>query len=334
MLFDVLSVRIASGRRRRLASLSMRANLHLHLTGSMRPATLAELADGYGLPLPQPLTPHVVHPWEAFQERYDLARSVLRTQQEVARVVAEAIEDDAACGASWTEIQVDPTALAPVLGGIEAVVEAVLGGVPRDRASVIVASSWARSPSHAETLARLAARYAAQGVTGFGLSFDERLGRVADFVPAAAIAARAGLMVVPHAGFYEPAEHVAECVRLLGAHRIGHGITAAADPAVLELLARRGVTIELCPTSYPPLGVVASMAEVPLRAFMSAGVAVALGTDDPLLFGGSLEDQYVIARDHLGCTPAELALLAGQSIAASAANYPRATESSASVQTG
>lgn len=299
----------------------MRANLHLHLTGSMRPATLAELADRYGLPLPEPLTPGTVHPWDAFQQRYDLARSVLRTAGEVARVVAEAVADDAACGASWTEIQVDPTSLAPVLGGLEAVVEAVLAGVPPGRASVIVASSWARPPEHAEVLARLAARFAGRGVTGFGLSFDERLGRVADFAGAARIAAGAGLMVVPHAGFYEPAAHVADCVRLLGAHRIGHGITAAADPAVLQLLAERGVAIELCPTSYPPLGV-ASVAEIPLRAFMSAGVPVALGTDDPLLFGGSLEDQYAIARE-LGCTEQELALLARQSIAASSANHPR-----------
>ncbi len=297
-----------------------RANLHLHLTGSMRPATLIELAEREGLPLPEPLAPNVIHAWEAFQQRYDLARGVLRTGQDVARVVAEAIEDDARCGAAWTEIQVDPTSLAPVLGGLEAVVEAVLAGVTGGRASVIVASSWARPPEHAEVLARVAARYAGEGVTGFGLSFDERLGRVADFVPAARIASGAGLMIVPHAGFYEPAWHVAECVRLLGADRIGHGITAVHDPAVLELLARRGVTVELCPTSYPPLGVVDSMAQVPLRAFMAAGVAVALGTDDPLLFGGSLDDQYAIARDHLSCTDEELALLASQSMSASAAN--------------
>jgi len=294
----------------------IRANLHLHLTGSMRPATLAELADAYGLPLPHPMEVGVIHPWEAFQERYDIARAALRTREDVVRVVAEAIEDDAACGAVWTEIQVDPTSLAPLLGGLEAVVEAVIEGARGKQASIIVASSWSRSPEHAERIARIATRYKA--VTGFGLSHDERLGRVADFVTAARIAKEAGLMVVPHGGFYEPAWHVRECVQLLGADRIGHGITSAADPATLELLAERNVAIELCPTSYPPLGVVGSMEEVPLRAFMSAGVPVALGTDDPLLFGGSLEDQYAIARDRLGCTEDELELLARQSMAAAA----------------
>jgi adenosine deaminase len=293
-----------------------RANLHLHLTGSMRPATLAELADAYGLPLPQPLATGIVHPWAAFQQRYDLARAALRTQEDVARVVAEAIEDDARCGAAWTEIQVDPTSLAPVLGGLEAVVEAVVAGTEGRHAGVIVASSWSRPPQHAERIARIAAK--AKGVIGFGLSHDERLGRVADFTGAARIAKDAGLMVVPHSGFYEPAWHVRECVERLGADRIGHGITAAADPGTLELLAEREVVIELCPTSYPPLGVVGSMVEVPLRAFMSAGVPVALGTDDPLLFGGSLDDQYAIARDLLGCTEDELESLARQSMRASA----------------
>lgn len=297
-----------------------RANLHLHLTGSMRSTTLIEYADRLGLPRPAPLDPAGTHTWPEFQERYDLARAVLRTAADVERVAREAIEDDAACGAVWTEIQIDPTSLAPVLGSLEAVVEAVLAGVGAGaggaRGSVIVASSWARSPGHAEQLAALAARYADQGVTGFGLSHDERLGRVADFVPAATIARDAGLRIVPHGGFYEPAAHVADCVRLLGADRIGHGITAAADPAVLDLLAARGVTIELCPTSYAPLGVVRGVEEIPLRAFLAAGVPVALGTDDPLIFGGTLDDQYAIARDALGCTPAELDLLARQSLAA------------------
>jgi adenosine deaminase len=289
----------------------------------MRADTLAELAERAGLPVPPPLETGVVHAWEAFQERYDLARNVLRTADDVSRVVREAVEDDAGCGASWTEIQVDPTSLAPVLGGLEAVVEAVLAGMQPGRGSVVLASSWARPGEHAERIAAVAARYADRGVTGFGLSHDERLGRVADFAGAARIAHDAGLMVVPHAGFYEPAWHVRECVEVLGAQRIGHGITAVADPRVLELLAERGVAVELCPTSYAPLGVVSSTTAIPLRPFMRAGVAVALGTDDPLIFGGSLDRQYEIAREALGCSEDELAVLAAQSVSASAAGRRR-----------
>lgn len=167
-------------------------------------------------------------------------------------------------------------------------------------------------------MARLAARYAGRGVVGFGLSNDERLGRVADFVPAFRTAAAAGLLGTPHAGFYEPARHVRDCVTLLGARRIGHGLTAAADPATLALLAERRVALEVCPTSYPPLGVVSDLAEIPIRALLAAGVPVTLGTDDPLLFGTALADQYAIGR-RIGCTDAERAAIARHSVLASAA---------------
>ncbi|MBV1852839.1 adenosine deaminase [Catellatospora sp. NEAU-YM18] len=297
-----------------------KANLHLHLTGSMRPATLAELAARAGLPVPDAI-PAGAHGWEAFQSRYDLARAVLRTADDIARVVTEAAEDDAACGAGWTELQVDPSSYAERLGGYEAVVETVLAAAG-DRMGVILAASWAAPPEHAIRTAKLAARYAGRGVVGYGLSNDERRGRVEDFVPAFRVAAEAGLIAVPHGGFYEGAWHVRACVERLGAARVGHGLTAYADPATLELLAERNVALELCPTSYPPLGV-AELAGLPVRKLLAAGVPVALGTDDPLLFGADLAGQYALARDHLALTDEELAALARHSITASAAPAER-----------
>jgi adenosine deaminase len=294
-----------------------KANLHLHLTGSMRPSTLAELAARAGLAVPDPLPSGVVHGWAAFQGRYDAARACVRTASDVARLVVEAATDDAASGAVRVEIQLDPTSYAPALGGLAAVVEAALDGAARAPipVGVIVATSWAAPPAHALTLADLAVAYAGRGVVGFGISNDERLGRVADFVPAAAAARAAGLAVVPHSGFYTPAAHVADCVRRLGATRIGHGLAAARDPSVRDLLAERGVALEVCPTSYPPFGV-SRLPEVPVRALLAAGVPVTLGTDDPLLFGASLVDQYALCRDVLGCSEPELADLARHSLAA------------------
>ena len=294
-----------------------KANLHLHLTGAMRPSTLASLALRAGIPVPAPL-PAGVHGWEVFQDRYDAARRVLRTADDLSRVATEAIEDDEADGGVWTEIQVDPTSYAPLLGSPEAVVEALLPAF-QGRGGLILASSWAASPSVAESTARLAVRYADQGVVGFGLSNDERRGTVADFGPACRLAAKAGLLVTPHAGFYTGAWHVRECVLLLGARRIGHGLSAAADPSTMELLASRGVTLEVCPTSYPPLGV-CSLADLPLRALLAAGVPVALGTDDPLLFRAGLATQYDLVREHLSLTDEELSQLARHSLTASAAH--------------
>jgi adenosine deaminase len=293
-----------------------KANLHLHLTGSMRPATLADLASRAGLAVPEPLPLGAVHGWPAFQSRYDLAREAVRTPQDVARVVREAIADDAADGAGWVEIQVDPASYAERLGGLAAVVETVLDAAAGE-AGVVLAASWARSPAVAVETARLAARYRDHGVVGFGLSNDERLGRVGDFAPAFTVAADAGLLTVPHAGFYEGAWHVRECVRL-GAARIGHGLTAAADPATVDLLATRSVALEVCPTSYPPLGV-AELAALPIRRLLDAGVPVALGTDDPLLFGAGLAAQYAILREHLDLTDEELATLARHSVTSSGA---------------
>lgn len=294
-----------------------KANLHLHLTGSMRSSTLAELAVRAGLAVPDPLPSGAVHGWAAFQSRYDAARASVRTADDVTRIVVEAAEDDAASGARRVEIQVDPTSYALALGALEAVVEAALAGARRAPVpvGVIVATSWVAPPAHALRLATLAAAYAGRGVVGFGISNDERLGRVADFAPACAVARDAGLAVVPHGGFYTPAAHVADCVRLLGATRIGHGLSAAADPATVELLASRRVALEICPTSYPPFGV-STLAALPVRALLAAGVPVALGTDDPLLFGASLADQYALCRDVLGCTDAELAALARHSLEA------------------
>ena len=296
-----------------------KTQLHLHLTGAMRPATLVELVGRYGAAVPPELAAGD-GTWAAFQGTYDAARAAIRTPADIARVIAEAALDDAADGCRWLEIQVDPTSYAPVFGGLEAVLEAVLAGAAAAPipVGVLVASSWQRAPSHAVTLARLAARYASDGVVGFGLSNDERGVDVADFAPAFAVAADAGLLAAPHSGFYTPAAHVRSCVELLGASRIGHGTSAALSAPVLSLLAERQVAVEICPTSYPPFGV-HSLATVPVRTFLSAGVPVALSTDDPLLFGVGLAGQYQICRDELGLTDAELASIAASGIRASAA---------------
>jgi adenosine deaminase len=183
-----------------------------------------------------------------------------------------------------------------------------------------------KHPLDARALARLAARHAGEGagtVVGFGLSNDEHRGVTGDFAPAFAIARRAGLASVPHAGELRGPDHVAEAVRSLDPDRLGHGVRCVEDPDVLEQVLDQGIALEVCPSSNVALGVYPDLASVPLRALIERGVPVALGADDPLLFGSRLTEQYESARQDHGLDDAALARLAKASISASRA--PRST---------
>ncbi|WP_298456480.1 adenosine deaminase [uncultured Cellulomonas sp.] len=309
-----------------------KAHLHLHFTGSLRTSTLAELADAAGVRVPAALLdgdpldlPPGDRGWFRFQRLYDAARACVRSEAAMRRIVHEAAQDDAAEGSHRLEIQVDPTSYAPFVGGVTPALEIVLDaareatGATGVEVAVIVASSRMRHPLEARTLARLAARHAGHGpgeVVGFGLSNDERRGDTADFAPAFAIARAAGLASVPHGGELLGARHVEEVLEHLRPDRLGHGVRAAEDPYLLGRLVDDGVALELCPASNVSLGVFADPSLVPLRALVDAGATVALGADDPLLFGSRLVAQYEAARAVHGFSDPELADLARASIRA------------------
>ncbi|HCA87044.1 MAG TPA: adenosine deaminase [Streptomyces sp.] len=310
-----------------------KAHLHLHFTGSMRPATLLELADKHGVHLPDALTggePPKLRAtdergWFRFQRLYDIARSCLRTAEDIQRLVREAAQEDARDGSGWLEIQVDPTSYAPRLGGLVPTMEIILDAVESASREtgvgmrVLIAANRMKHPLDARTLARLAVRYADRGVVGFGLSNDERRGFARDFDRAFAIARDGGLLSAPHGGELAGPGSVRDCLDDLHAERVGHGVRAAEDPRLLSRLAERGVTCEVCPASNVALGVYEKPEDIPLRVLYDAGVPMALGADDPLLFGSRLADQYDLVRSSHGFTDAELAELARQSVRGSRA---------------
>ncbi|HXB49634.1 MAG TPA: adenosine deaminase [Streptosporangiaceae bacterium] len=317
----------------RLIAALPKAHLHLHFTGSMRHATLVELAEQHGVHLPEALAeewpPQLSaadeRGWFRFQRLYDIARSVVRAEADVRRLILEAAQDERADGSGWLELQIDLSGYAARFGGLTPMLELVLdaAAVAARRTDVgigiIVAANRTKHPLDARTLARLAARYAARGVTGFGLSNDERRGTVADFIPAFRIAARAGLRSVPHGGELVGPASVRACLDELHADRIGHGVSAAEDPDLLRRLAVARTTLEVCPTSNVALGVAATARDVPLLQLLDAGVQVALAADDPLLFGPRLAAQYELARTVHGLSDGELADLARMSVLGSAA---------------
>ncbi|TQK73024.1 adenosine deaminase [Nocardioides sp. SLBN-35] len=310
-----------------------KAHLHLHFTGSMRHATLLELAarDRIHLPdalveeWPPQLTAADEKGWFRFQRLYDVARSVLRTEADVRRLVLEAAEDDVADGGRWLEIQVDPSGYAARFGGITAFTDLVLDAVHDASArtglgiAVVIAANRTRHPLDARTLARLASQYVDRGVVGFGLSNDERRGRTSDFAAAFAIAERAGLLLAPHGGELRGPEHIRVCLDDLHAGRLGHGVRAAEDPALLARIVDAGVALEVCPVSNVALGVYSDLTSVPLPTLLEAGATIALGADDPLLFGSRLAGQYATMRAAHELSDERLAELARMSFRASRA---------------
>ena len=310
-----------------------KAHLHLHFTGSMRHATLVDLAQLHGIHLPEALVadwpPRLSaadeRGWFRFQRLYDIARSVVRTEADLCRLLVEAAQDEQADGSRWLEIQVDPSGYAARFGGLTPLLELVLDNAAQAAAmtgvgiGIIVAANRTKHPLEARTLARLAAAYAGRGVTGFGLSNDERRGITGDFVPAFRIARGAGLCSVPHGGELCGPASVWACLDDLHADRIGHGVAAAQYDRLLRRLAAGGTTLEVCPSSNVALGVSAAPADVPLLRLYNAGVPIALGADDPLLFGPRLTAQYEIARQVHGMSDPQLAELARMSVTGSAA---------------
>jgi adenosine deaminase len=299
----------------------------------MRHSTLVELAarDGIALPdalvedWPPRLSAADEKGWFRFQRLYDIARSVLRTEDDVRRLLLEAAQDDVADGGRWLEIQVDPSGYAARFGGITAFTDLVLDAVREASEAtglgmgVVVAANRTRHPLDARTLARLAAQYAGRGVVGFGLSNDERRGRTSDFAPAFAIAERAGLLLVPHGGELLGPDSVRACLDDLHADRLGHGVRVAEDQGLLDRVVAQGVPLEVCPVSNVALGVYSDLSSVPLPVLLEAGATVALGADDPLLFGSRLAAQYATMRAAHDLSDEALAELARMSVRASRA---------------
>jgi adenosine deaminase len=156
-------------------------------------------------------------------------------------------------------------------------------------------------------------------VVGFGLSNDERRGTTSDFAAAFAIADRAGLLLAPHGGELLGPDSVRTCLDDLHAGRLGHGVRVAEDPWLLDRVVAQGVALEVCPVSNVALGVYSDLTSVPLPTLLEAGATVALGADDPLLFGSRLASQYATMRAAHDLSDETLAELARMSLRASQA---------------
>ncbi|HEY2596827.1 MAG TPA: adenosine deaminase [Chloroflexota bacterium] len=301
-----------------------KAHLHLHVPGAMRPATLRELAERYRTQVALVSDGS----FATFAALFQSVLDVLRTTDDVMRLVREVAEDAAADGAVWLE------AAGPLAGSVvqrlglrdeEPMLELLLEASRQAEREVgigvgiLVSSSRNRPIAEAEARARLAARYAGRGVVAFGLAGDETRGRPEPFAAAFAVARNAGLIAAPHGGEHGGPESVRGALDALGSRRIQHGVRAAEESALVARLADEGITLDVCPRSNVQLGVYPSFDLHPLRRLLEAGVPLSLNADNPLFVGAGVLAEYELARDVFDLSDVQLAHIARCSVRASGA---------------
>lgn len=301
-----------------------KAELHCHLDGSVRPQTLLDLAAEYGQPMPrsdaQALRDYMLvadaHNLEEYLERFSITLSVMQTAEALERIAYELAVDAAAEGVRYLEVR-----YAPILNvrhglSLEAAVDAPIRGLARAEAElgivgrVIICGIRSMAPDVSIELAELAVAYRNDGVVGFDLAGGEAGHPAADHARAFAHARRHDLACTCHAGEGDGPASVHEALHTCGADRIGHGTRIIEDPRLLDYVAEQRVPIEICLTSNVQTRAAASYDAHPLRQYYDLGVNVVLNTDNRLMSGTTLTDEYTHAARHLDFSFDELARMA------------------------
>ena len=283
-----------------------KAELHVHHVGSASPRIVAELAQRH--PGVVPSDPEELADFFAFRdfahfiEVYLAVVDLIRTPDDVRLLTYEIAREMAEVQqVKYAELTCTPfTSVAagvPIEGYTEAIEDARLSA-ERDLGIVL---QWIYDipgesglPAADATL-DYALNHPPDGLIGFGLGGPEIGVPRPQFKPHFDAARAAGLRSLPHAGETTGPETVWDALRVLGAERIGHGTSSAEDPALLEHLASTGIPLEVCPSSNIATRAVATLDEHPLRAFRDAGVVVTINSDDPPMFGTTLNREYEIA---------------------------------------
>jgi len=305
---------------RRLAEAMPKAELHLHLDGSLRVATALDLARTRGVDAPRDWTgmsraliaPMPCADQAQLLEAFELPIALMQDEEALERITRELVETKAADNVRYMEIRWGP--LLHVAGGVPLAdgIAAVCAGAAAAAAltgtvvRLICTALRSHDPERNVELAETAARFRDQGLTGWDLAgpeaaYPDPLAHAAAFEAARA----GGLRITLHAGEWGGAAQVRRALAL-EPERIAHGPGAIDDPSLCGELIVRGVTLDLCPTSNWQAGIVPSLAAHPLARLHRAGVPVTLNTDDTTVSDLSLTDEYVRAVEVIGLTLPEL----------------------------
>ncbi|MGI8657602.1 MAG: adenosine deaminase [Candidatus Limnocylindria bacterium] len=319
-----------------------KAELHQHLDGSMRPETAVELAGAIGMSLSlDDATRRMVGPEQCANQAelltyFDLPIALLQTADALERVSAELVEDLVADGVRYAEIRWAPRL--HLEGGLSVrdVIDAVAAGIAlaveasdeRPLVGLIVTAMRSHPPAANVELARTAADADAP-VVGFDLAGPEETWPAPPHAAAFVAAREAGLALTAHAGEVAGAGRVREVLDF-GVRRVAHGVTAAGDDALLQLLRARDITLDLCPTSNVQSRVVPTLADHPIASLHRAGVSVSISTDERTVTGLTLSDEMARTASAVGLAPDELAAIAlnafGRAFAAPVAIAPLRAE--------
>jgi len=296
-------------------------DLHRHLDGNIRAQTILDLGRQFNLSLPattlETLRPHVqVTANEpdlvSFLAKLDWGVKVLASLDACRRVAYENIEDAAQHGLHYVELRFSPGYMAmthqlPVDGVVEAVIAGVREGC-RDfgvqaRLIGIMSRTFGETACEVELDALLAHR---DHITALDLAGDELGFPGSLFLPHFNRARDAGWRITVHAGEAAGPESIWQAIRELGAERIGHGVKAIEDPALMDFLAEQRIGIESCLTSNIQTSTVAALEKHPLKTFLEHGVLATINTDDPAVQGVDITHEYQVAAAQAGLSQAQI----------------------------
>ncbi|MGB0034426.1 MAG: adenosine deaminase [Candidatus Acidiferrales bacterium] len=304
-----------------------KAELHLHLEGTIRPETAVKLAARHGveLSLDEVVARYNYSNFLGFLEAFKWVTSFLRTPDDYAMITRDLCEELLRQNVVYAEITVSAGVMLRRMQSVEANVTAIqetAKSVPfsRLRTAWIFDATRQFGADAAMEVARWASKMHHFDVIGFGMGGDELSIPTVNFRPAFDYARSEGLRVVCHAGEMGGPESVRDAIELLGAERIGHGIAVMRDPALADSLGPRRIVLENCLTSNLCTGALAkqtdkpdaALDEHPLASFIARGIAVTLSTDDPAMFHTDLLTEYSRAAS-LGISHAQLLRLAEES---------------------
>lgn len=280
--------------------------LHLHLEGAAPPDFIRRLAGEKGISLDGVFDAqgrYAFRDFAHFLEVYTAATQVLQTPDDFSRLTQRVLEESVSHGVVYTEIFLSPDFCGGRdLGAWREYLHAIQDGagkVPGIEARGIITAIRHLGPDVSRETARCAAETAGDFITGFGLAGEERMGKATDFAWAFDCAREAGLGLTCHGGEFGGPDSVREALAL-GVSRLGHGVRAIEDPALVAHLAETGITLEVCPGSNVCLGVYTKIDAHPIDKLKEAGVRVTVSTDDPPFFLTDMSQEYAALADTFG----------------------------------